>query len=211
MKLEEAMALVEAPLPSDWDESVYSSNIPFKRRVEYAKQRAEQIGRGSSRVVLKIKYQGRDTALKVALNRKGMAQNEAEAQLLGDGYVMRSGLVIPMIDYDERNPMPTWIHTEFAEKMRGKGQFKTMTGLDIDELSMFLTNVDDERRGRRPTFRTSNDMWNNDFASRLATFVTDLGIPAGDFGRTANWGVYRGRPVIVDLGLSDDVLDTHYR
>ena len=70
----------EAPLPPEWDKSVFTPNVAYKKRIDYAVERAHRLGRGSSRTAVEIMYEGRATVLKVAHNIKGMAQNAAEAE-----------------------------------------------------------------------------------------------------------------------------------
>ena len=101
--------LDEVPLPPDWDPAQMDMRQTFGNRLRYALDRARRIGGGSSRVVMTIEYQGRPTALKVAKNAKGLAQNEAEVEILADGYAGRLPIVIPLIDFDRENPRPTWI------------------------------------------------------------------------------------------------------
>ena len=56
--------------------------------------------------------------LKVAKNKKGIAQNKEEMQYLYDDYIQEMGIVIPIIDHDEYNNDAKWIHTEMAEKIK---------------------------------------------------------------------------------------------
>lgn len=86
--------LVESPLPDDWDKSTFKKGIPFKKQLDYAIERAEKIGSGSSRVAFEIEYKGRPTILKIAKNAKGLAQNEEEASLLSEPYIPE--IVIPI-------------------------------------------------------------------------------------------------------------------
>jgi hypothetical protein len=110
--------LTEVPLPGDWDSSAYTKQKSFASRVKYATARAKKIGTGSSRVAFEIEYQGRPTILKIAKNKKGMAQNEYEISTLGDWYVKSLNITIPIIDSDEIDEdNPTWLHTEKASKM----------------------------------------------------------------------------------------------
>ena len=132
--------LLEAPLPDDWDKDIYNDRIPFNKRVQYAKDRAAKIGTGSSRIAFKIPYQGRDTVLKIAKNKKGMAQNEHEVQALSDYYLNKIGITIPMIDYDEQSATPTWIHVEMARKAT-KADFKKHTGGTIEDLMAYAYKV----------------------------------------------------------------------
>ena len=84
--------ITEVPLPSDWDDSQYKSHVPFAKRIRYAKARAKQVGVGSSRVAFVVPYQGRDTVLKIAKNKKGMAQNDYESQMFSDYYELEKKL-----------------------------------------------------------------------------------------------------------------------
>ena len=139
--------LFEAPLPGDWDKSKFSPQTSFRAMVAYAKERAEQIGRGSSRVVFQIPYQGRVTALKIALNRKGIVQDQEEASLLSDWSGRQSGITIPVIDYDEENGSHiSWIHTEFAEKISKKQLESYFGGVSMGSI---IANIEYQKTGRK--------------------------------------------------------------
>lgn len=203
--------LNETPLPEDWDDALFNERVPFARRVKYARERAAKVGTGSSRVAFVIPYEGRQTVLKIAKNPKGMAQNEAEAEKLRDYYLQGLQIAIPMIDYDEQNNMPTWIHTEFAQKAKDSDFIRACGGTLNDLLARALQISG--REGMRGHFSTGNaEKVNEDdeMASALADLIGNYDIPSGDFGRLANWGIYNGSPVIIDLGLSSEVLQKHY-
>lgn len=190
----------EAPLPDDWDSLIYSPGVSFTKRLAYAKARAKQIGRGSSRVAFEIPYQGRKTILKIAINSKGMAQNEEEAQLLNDYYL--PSIAIPIIDHDEQSSSPTWIHTEFAEKISQKQLEKFFNGVSMQTITDYLEY---QRTGKRP-FRSidiPDELHENEYFQELQDLVVSMNIPAGDFQRKANWGLYQGNPVIIDLGYTE--------
>ena len=202
--------LAEAPLPDDWDSAIYSPHVPFKKRVDYAKQRAEQIGRGSSRVAFIIQYQGRKTVLKIAMNTKGAAQNEAEASLLEDWVVRQTGLAIPLIDYDERSSYPTWIHTEFATKITKQQFLRFSGGASLDDIMKYLR----EREGKRWFLGDSSKVdTNNEFVADLIDLYGNYSdtIAFEDLVRLANWGVYKNRPVIIDLGATNEVIGNYYK
>ena len=207
----------ETPLPDDWDKDIYNDRIPFKTRVRYAKERAMQLGVGSSRIAFKIPYQGRDTVIKLSRNKKGQFQNENEAQLLSEPYLNQFNITIPLIDYDTNSNTPTWIHTEFAEKIR-PNQMKAFTnGLDIHqfmELAAYSAGVNNH-----PVlnFRYADEieeykLEDNDFFHTVSKLIADYDgqLKWEDLTQLKNWGLYRGSPVIIDLGLSEDVYTTHY-
>ena len=205
--------LQEAPIPDDWDSSTYKKEVPFAQRIRYAKQRAQQVGTGSSRVAFIIDYQGRKTVLKIAKNKKGIAQNEYESQMLEDYYVKDLEIAIPMIDYDEENDQPTWIHTEFAEKMKPTQFKKFFSGISHDEIEGIIKHFTGKSHGSVSPEREQqlNDIYeDNEYLNSLIDLAGNYDIPTGDFTRLANWGVYKGRPVIIDMGLSSDVLQQFY-
>lgn len=215
MRLSEAVdiqALMEAPLPPDWEADIFDPRVPFETRVEYAKSKAKRLGAGSSRVVFQIPYQGRETALKVAKNRKGMAQNQAEAAMLDNQPLQRHGILIPLIDFDERGPEPTWIHTEMARKAR-RADFSAAIGVDSpNKLVVYAMHV----LGIRPSayqHYAGLDLESNT-VNRFMAFLSDIGASTFseviDYAHPPNWGEYQGRLVIIDAGLSESVYNDFY-
>jgi hypothetical protein len=208
MKLYEL--LQEAPLPSDWDPSMFDRpGTSFKAMVQYAKDRAEQVGRGSARVAFKVPYKGRDTVIKIAMNTKGLRQNEEEARLMDDWYLASLGITIPLIDYDERNSMPTWIHTEYARKISNRQLDGFFGGISFNAVLEFISNERNPRRGI--TVQLPDSVHDNDTFSSLRDLLMSYDqLTVGDLSRKANWGLYRGDPVILDLGGTETVLRELY-
>ena len=206
MKVQE---LFEAPLPDDWDKSTYKPNVSFAKRIRYAVERAQKMGTGSSRVAFVIEYEGRPTILKIAKNKKGLAQNNFESQMFEDYYVKSLNITIPMIDYDEEHDQPLWIHTEKAEKMK-PNQFKKFFGLSHFDLQYFLEHMIGKKSYPSMDEKFQQLYEDNEYLQNLVELVGNYDLPIGDFTRLANWGVYKNRPVIIDLGLSSDVLKQYY-
>ena len=206
--------IYETPLPDDWDKDVYKDNKSFAKRIRYAQERAKKIGTGSSRVAFIIEYEGRPTVLKIAKNKKGIAQNDFESQMFEDYYFIGMGISIPMIDYDEENEIPTWIHTEKAEKMK-PNQFKQFFGGYNPYDLIYLV---DGFTGKHPNIRLNIEESeiaeelneDNEYFSSMVQILGNYDIPSGDFTRLANWGVYKGKPVIIDIGHSSDVITQYY-
>ena len=209
------------PLPDDWDKNVYSAGNKggFKARIEYAKQKAQRIGGGSSRVAFIIDYQGRKTVLKIAKNNKGLAQNEQEVNMLHTAEMLgASGTVtVPMIDYDEEGNQPSWLHVEYARKLKSEKEFADLTGFNMYDLIAYSASVSHNRSfpsAHNKEFSPSwvEDIWEDEdsFAYEFVSFVGNTELHLPDLTRPANWGVYKNNPVIIDLGLSDDVYQTHY-
>jgi len=220
----------EAPLPADWDPEKMNLRQTFKNRLKYALDRAKRLGGGSSRVAMTIDYEGRPTALKVAKNLKGLAQNEAEIEILEDFYVGRLPIVIPLIDYDKANKRPVWLQTEIAKKVRGDTLLKLLHAPNMWLLTNQVRNIagkklphdmDDERikgfyfqtkPAVNPLFNPSNEWkptkqdWNifRQYCEELAELVMSSTLEIGDLSNPANWGVYNNRPVVIDLGFTEE-------
>lgn len=195
--------IIEAPLPDDWDKKMFDRSTPFKKMVAYAKERAMQVGRGSSRVAFEIPYQGRKTVIKVAMNGKGLAQNREEARLMSDGAIRNGGLVIPLIDFDKSNgDNPTWIHTEFANKI---DQNSLNRFFDTEDMWLVVRYLDKLTGRTKRSMDLPPDVLENPYYQKLHDLVVNFDLPAGDFYRKANWGMYNGKPVIIDLGYTSEV------
>lgn len=217
--------LDEAPLPSDWDASQYAPKTTFKQRLAYALERAKKIGTGSSRVATVINHDGQMTVLKIAKNRKGLAQNNAEASILSDGYASGIGILVPIIDYDEQNPEPTWINTAFAQKATEKQLCSIMRCKNLSQLVKAAWAITGKQRARYGTFpmymehiRKDNPEMTDedvevftDYAHKLADLNMNFNVLLWDFARAPNWGLYNGKPVIIDVGFTTEVHRLHYQ
>ena len=220
---EDEEVLDEMPLPADWDPAqMRQQGTSFKSRLAYALERAKKLGTGSSRVATTIEYQGRPTVLKIAKNAKGLAQNSVEADILSDGYASQMGILIPIIDYDTQNREPSWIHTEMATKASEKQLCNLMK---CDSLN-FLVNAAIAITGKKKfmgSFQVYVDRMREEgkseqdidtmaeYANILADLNSQFDIELGDFRRAANWGLYQGKPTIIDVGFNSNVLDQYYK
>lgn len=210
----------EMALPSNWDESMLGHDKTFKARLDYALQQAPRLGGGSSRVAFNIPDQGRSTVLKIAKNRKGVAQNKAELEVLDDGYLGRLPIVIPLIDYDKKNRDIYWIQTEKADKIREPQLCKLLKCKTLTQFCGYVKYILGMLNGH---------MWKNvpnvllksyseqdveqfrEYASEMADLISSSSLEINDFQHAANWGVYRGRPVVIDLGFNQEVSDMYQR
>ena len=149
--------------------------------------------------------------LKVAKNRKGLAQNEYEASILSDHYVMPLGLTIPMIDYDEQHNQPLWIHTEKASKVTLTQFKKYFGGLTPAELVQFAYCMSGKKRYSPETKAKFEQIYEtNEPAQDFVDLIGGFDIEANDFSSKANWGIYDGRVVIIDVGGSTEIIKKYY-
>jgi hypothetical protein len=213
--------LQEMPLPADWDPEKLNLRQTFKDRLKYALDRAKRLGGGSSRVAMIIEYEGRPTALKVAKNLKGLAQNEAEIEILEDGYAGNLPVVIPLIDYDKANNRPVWLQTEIAKKVQGHTLQKMLHTPAMWLLTNQVRNISgkrsphemDDEKIKKYYFETHNNLWKpteegwnifRQYAEELSELVMSSTLETGDLQNPANWGVYNNRPVVIDLGFTEE-------
>ena len=213
----------EMPLPADWDPSqMRQGATTFKSRLAYALERAKKLGTGSSRVATVIEYQGRPTVLKIAKNQKGLAQNSVEASILEDGYASQLGILIPLIDYDEANREPVWIHTEMATKASEKQLCSIMNCENLHQLVNLAWAITGKKKylGTYQQYidhlqkkgKTDQELEVlSDYANTLADLNSNFDVELGDFTRAANWGLYNGKPVIVDVGFNSNVMNQYYK
>ena len=210
----------EAPLPPDWDEKQYQRGSSFKARLAYALDRAKKLGAGSSRVAVTIEYQGRLTVLKIAKNTRGVGQNGAEASVLNDGHARQMGILIPLIDYDKQNPEPTWIHTELAQRASKKqlcAIMKCDTLVQLVAMARAIKGVGKYQQNYADfvkshlTHKSEQDIETmTEYADKLAELDSQFDVLISDLSREANWGIYQGEPVVIDVGYTDNVSKQYY-
>jgi hypothetical protein len=212
MKSFKQFILMETPPPLDWDLDVFTKS--YKKQIDYCVERASKLGSGSSRVVFEIEYEGRPTALKVAKNAKGLAQNERESDW--GLYRMNSSITTPLIDFDEENDPPRWVHLEKASKLTASA-FKSMTGFSFEDFGNILQNTQAEwKTGARENRTHGIDqdeiekIEESELFSDVCNLMCNFGTLAVDLTRLANWGIYDGHPVIIDLGFDENVQLNHY-
>ncbi len=225
MKIQEILLendLEEMALPSDWDETAFSHDKAFYKRINYAKERAKQLGAGSSRVAFMIPDNGRDTVIKVAKNKRGVMQNVAELEILNDGYLGKQDIVIPLIDYDRKNPHPSWLQTEKAEKVRNKQLVSLLGCNEMSDLFYSVMDVVARKQLWMPSYKEVIQQLEEakkseadierfkDYVDQVADLVNSSTLDPVDFENPANWGLYQGRPVIIDLGFNEDVKFMYY-
>lgn len=211
----------EMALPADWDPTALGHDKTFKSRLDYALQRAPRLGGGSSRVAFVIPDQGRETVLKIAKNRKGLAQNQAEADVLDDGYLGKLDIVIPLVDYDKTNREPVWIQTEKANKVSQQKLTKMLhcnkTNWGMTYFLYAVKNVIGRKERYMPDLnKIKQDLLDAghteqdleifmSYVDEVADLVNSSSVLPDDFANASNWGEYNGRPVVIDVGFTDSV------
>jgi hypothetical protein len=185
----------------------------FAGKKRLADQYLTRIGSGSGRAVYDIDG---EKVLKLALNRKGIAQNEVESGMMNDYYI--KDLITEVYDAAEDN---SWIVAEKAKKVTKKRIEELEDIPDFTRMAEFLIDFEQSNKSRQSyqrndfTQEEKEFFWDeNDFSSSLLDFIGNYGQSAGDMGRPSSYGevIRDGQPAIVltDYGLNDEVYDTHY-
>lgn len=197
--------------PSTFDMDKFKSLTSFASRVNYCEEHLQRISSGSSRIVYKIDD---EKVLKLAKNKKGLAQNEVESEF--SGYYDISDIVARVFDVDPDN---LWVEMELARKLT-KGNFKQITGFNWEDYVKVIHNygVDHLYGGRGFKYDIDKtiveEMWENEFTYGILTFIGGYEIPTGDLIRISTYGVVkRGGEdsiVMIDYGLTSDVYSSYY-
>lgn len=198
--------------PLTWNIEVFKNLKSFAKRVAYCNQHLQRISSGSSRIVYKI---DEEKVLKLAKNRKGLAQNEVEISAGNDYYL--DDLVATVFESDPRN---LWVEMELASKV-SKQIFERIVNVDFDEycqaLRYYHSEVTGYRGPRGPYDEKPENMdalWENEFVSRMLDYIGNYSPPVGDLCALSTYGVVqrngKEQIVMVDFGLNQNVYDSYY-
>lgn len=195
--------------PTNWNVEEFKKLTSFNQRIQYCEKNLTRISSGSSRVVYKI---DETKVLKLAKNKKGIAQNEVEIDFSND--YMWDEIVAKIFNYDPDN---LWLEMELARKLT-TNEFKSITGLTFEEYCAGLRYYESLQKPKRVINYSEpegyDDMWENEFAYEILNIVGSYDIPVGDLCKTSTYGVVsRGggnAVVMIDYGLTGEVYNSYY-
>lgn len=199
--------------PKTWDIETFKSLRSFSQRIKYCQENLQRISSGSSRIVYKIDD---EKVLKLAKNRKGLAQNEIEAEY--SQYHDLSDILARTFDYADDN---TWVEMELARKVTAN-IFKQIVGFNWSDFVSAM-NKQYYRVNPPKTFFSYRDepnteiedkMWENEFCYSMFSLLGNYDIPVGDLVRFSSYGVVnRGginTLVLIDYGLNQENYESYY-
>ena len=217
INLSDVSELNEAAMPG-FNLQTLSSIKSFAGRLKYCKQMlGPSFGSGSSRIIFKIDD---EKVLKLAKNKKGIAQNEFEEQTSRYG-----SMVVHVFDCDD-NYM--WLVEENCVPAKEE-DFERLIGLPFEtycDLIRFYYNRYCRNGRQTYLFTMTTDeadalvdrLYNEDdygFVPRIFNLMGDYQLPFGDLTRISTYGMVMrdGSPelVVIDSGLSEEILNTYYR
>jgi hypothetical protein len=203
---------IEEEYPTTWNVEEFKKLNSFNQRIQYCKANLTRISSGSARIVYKID----DTkVLKLAKNKKGLAQNEVEIMHSQD--YMMDDIVAQVFNYNENN---LWLEMELARKLT-PAIFFNIVGIPFYDYTDGLKYHEDELKPKGSYFKTPapdnyQEMWENDFISRIFDMMGSYdNIEFGDLRALSSYGVVKrdgqDAVVMIDYGLSKDVYKTYYK
>lgn len=166
------------------------------------------IGRGSSRLVFQISD---EKVLKLAMNRKGLAQNAAEA----DWGAQRYG-VLPTLFEDDDNGW--FIVTEYVLPAK-EDDFEYCLGITFEEYCQFVIFAFNQYSRRKYQCSMENSRFqelleNSEWLEKLYGYLTDYQPPFGDLTAINNLGLCNrngeAEIVILDSGLTNEIWNEYY-
>ena len=204
----------EMAYPSNFNFDEFRNITNFRDRIRYCSQRLKILGTGSSRRAYQV---DNEKVLKIAINRRGVAQNEQEVD--ASGY--RSDVLPHVFDFDDEKYL--WIETELARKAT-PDDFKRETGFDMKTVFNAIRQYEQEFR---PTWvnhqvvkkeflpkEVYQKLWENDWFYSLSVYIGDYQPPIGDLTVLWNYGVVKRNGqehlIVIDAGLSEEIWKEHY-
>lgn len=172
-------------------------SLPDERAMlAYASKFLDKLGQGSSRAafLLSGKY-----ALKIALNDKGLAQNDAELEVFTNP--KSKPIVAKVYGADENN---RWLISDLVRPLKTPDEFASLTGTDWDD---FVETINDHlgKEGH-------SNMAADEFTSTVIVNAKNNALKVGDIEELSHWGkTPDGRAVLLDYGFTESVWQQHYR
>lgn len=215
--------LSETNYPQNFNIEHFKSLPTFNQRVNYCNSTLERLGSGSSRIVYLI---DNNTVLKLAKNKKGVAQNEREIEIGTSGYYQGFDLFADVYEYDENG---LWLEMQYARRAK-KSDFKRILGESFEYLQEFIQWTANhylhvtQQRSINSVYEkhfNSDEFWeifDNDYTILNALYEMMLNEQLkayGDLMRISSWGVVNDtdgeKLVLIDFGLNDDVFNNYYK
>lgn len=185
-----------------------SSIESFRGRIRFCNEHFKRIASGSSRCVYQLDS---DTALKLATNEKGVAQNTTESDF--GLATMYEGILNPPMDSCEDG---LWLITPRLDRVRMR-EVAEGFNLSLKELKTWLKVIGDQKN---PDMLNSHDLKNADWdkleslpkLSVLNAVVMDTDLVTGDWARPSSWGKdpQTGEVRVIDWGLTEQTLRDYY-
>ena len=179
--------------------------VSISKKVKYAKEKLKKLGECSSRIV--FDYDDK-SVLKLAKNSKGIAQNDADGDY--GKHRMYPDVIPEIFDTDDDG---NWIIVRKANKIT-QSRFKQLTNIDFKTFCGIIGELDLNLKGKRSKLSQEAQNYINDEDNIIYSIYDLMGnfdMISGDICKINSWGEINNKAVLIDSGLTNDVLKTHYR
>lgn len=206
--------LAEMAYPKSFDMEYFKSLSSFAAKLRYADTYLQKMASGSARTIFQIDD---EKVLKLAKNKKGIAQNRVEC----DFYLQGFDCLAKVYDFDKEDN--TFLEMELAKKIT-KSRFKQLLGFSLDDINDYLYNMAIQynlkgiyrQTARMRDIKNIEALEESNFIDELRDVILSYGmVVPGDFDRISTYGeVLRdGEPtvVVIDFGLTNGVYDDFYK
>lgn len=206
-------SLLDEDYPESFNMGKFKSLKSFKDRIDYCNKHLKRISGGTSRIAYKIDD---EKVLKLARNRKGLAQNEVEVDY-SEEYVIES-ILAKVFDYDKNY---LWVEMELARPVTEK-IFKQVNGYSFGLYSLAINNFyygslkpnNGNVRHIHGLEQAIQDLWEDEFAYDIFQYLGNFNVPVGDLMKLSTYGLVKRNGqdtiVLIDYGLDHDTLEKYY-
>ncbi len=203
-------AINEMAYPTNFSLNEFINLNTYAKRIKYCQEKLKRISSGSSRIVYQI---DNEKVLKIAKNKKGIAQNIAE-----NDYVIQTHDIVAKVFEADNNGL--FNEMELANRVN-QTIFKKILGFDFNNIYSYL-NYAVKRLTSPPNFRHDiktkeeiNFINNNEWLNELADLVAETNMPIGDLCKLDSYGIVNrnGKQyiVLIDYGLTNKIFDDYYK
>jgi len=208
---EEVAGFMKEDYPASFSMEEFKKLTSFAKRIAYCEEHLQRISSGSSRIVYKIDD---EKVLKLAKNKKGIAQNEVEIEY--GQYSDLEDVLATVFDNDSRD---LWVEMELARKINF-AKFEQITGFKFKDFAKGVHNSWIDSNGTSKDTKNEMDidlmqeMWDDGFVSGVFNLISTYGVPFGDLIKISTYGIVKrdgeDEVAIIDYGLTSDVYDSYY-
>lgn len=206
-----------ANYPKGFDINQFKDLPSYAAKARYLRSYGlDKLGAGSSRAAF---IADNDTVIKVAKNKKGLAQNKVETNISSDDFMPPNAPIALVKDHD---PDYVWLEAERAKRAKPY-DFNSILGYTMKDVMKAVREMVDNRKGTVRPFASYWYLEDRELFDELSetTFITELvdiivnhDLSLGDIDRISSWGVVNRngarRLVVIDYGLDDQVWKQHY-
>ena len=214
---EQQYRLIKEAQDATFNVNELSAINSFRGRYNYCLQHlGPTIGKGSSRTIFQLSD---ERVLKLAINTKGIAQNEQEGRY--DYYLKQLDITPQIFEKDEDGK---WLISEYVLPAK-KQDFQECLGIDEKTFFNFLiTSWVNAHGHQKYKYVYGGRLLNDELFYELTEreelmnwydYISNYDMPLGDIIVRRNYGmtVRNGDPVIVllDNGLTDEIYNNYYK